>query len=358
MKKRQLGPGGPVVSAVGVGAMSFTAFYGPTNEAESHAVLDTALELGIDHLDTSNVYGMGLSERVIGSYLRQHQGPPPFTIATKAGIRRDPETGARSFDNSRAHLEAELDGSLERLGVDAVDLFYVHRRDQRLAIEEVTDTLAGFVKAGKIKSFGYSEIAPSSLRRAAAVHPVAAVQSEYSLATRAPELGLVQACAELDTALVAFSPVARGLLTDRPPTTASIAESEFLKINPRFTEPHFSGQPGAGRAVPGAGTRDGRAHGGTRHRLAAPGRRDGDRHPRHPLDRASARAGARRHPRPLARRRGQDRDGPAGRLGAWRPLHREAMDRPRALLLNRRGRPLALPRGSASHGCDRHGRCC
>lgn len=240
MKKRQLGPGGPLVSAVGVGAMSFTAFYGPTNEAESHAVLTTALELGIDHLDTSNVYGMGLSERVIGSYLRQHKGAAPFTIATKAGIRRDPETGARSFDNSKAHLEAELDGSLERMGIETVDLFYVHRRDQRLSIEEVTDTLAGFVKAGKIKSFGYSEIAPSSLRRAATVHPVAAVQSEYSLATRAPELGLVQACAELGTALVAFSPVARGLLTDRPPTAASIADSEFLKINPRFTEPHFS----------------------------------------------------------------------------------------------------------------------
>jgi aryl-alcohol dehydrogenase-like predicted oxidoreductase len=240
MQKRQLGPDGPLVSAVGVGAMSFTDFYGPTNEAASHRVLQTALELGIDHIDTSNVYGMGLSERVIGSFLAQHRGPTPFTIATKAGIRRDPETGARSFDNSAGHLAAELDASLGRLGVDTVDLFYVHRRDPRLAIEEVTETLAGFVKAGKIRSFGFSEIAPSSLRRAAAVHPVAAVQSEYSLATRAPELGLVQACRELGTALVAFSPVARGLLTDRPPTAASVAQSAFLKANPRFTEPNFS----------------------------------------------------------------------------------------------------------------------
>lgn len=239
MQKRRLGAEGPLVSAIGVGAMSFTAFYGPTTEEASHAVLRTALELGIDHLDTSNVYGMGLSERVIASFLRDHAGPSPFTIATKAGIRVDPQTGARSFDNSRAHLEAELDASLERLGIDTIDLFYVHRRDPAIPIEEVTETLAGFVQAGKIKSIGYSEIAPSSLRRAAAVHHVAAVQSEYSLATRAPELGLVQACEELGTALVAFSPVARGLLTDRPPTAESIAQSTFLAANPRFGGPNL-----------------------------------------------------------------------------------------------------------------------
>jgi aryl-alcohol dehydrogenase-like predicted oxidoreductase len=240
MQKRQLGAGGPTVSAIGVGAMSFTDFYGPTTEAESHRVLATALDLGIDHLDTSNVYGMGLSERVIGSFLAGRRGPPPFTIATKAGIRRDHETGARSFDNTPAHLAAELDASLGRLGVETVDLFYVHRRDQAVEIEAVTETLAGFVRAGKIRAFGFSEIAPSSLRRAAAIHPVAAVQSEYSLATRAPELGLVQACAELGTALVAFSPVARGLLTDRPPTPESVARSAFLKVNPRFAEPNLS----------------------------------------------------------------------------------------------------------------------
>lgn len=240
MQKRQLGAGGPLVSAVGFGAMSFTDFYGPVTEAQSHAVLEAALELGIDHLDTSNVYGMGLSERVIGSFLAGRKGPPPFTIATKAGIRRDPETGARSFDNSAAHLTAELEASLGRLGVETVDLFYVHRRDPRIEIEEVTETLAGLVRAGKTRAIGYSEIAPSSLRRAASVHPVAAVQSEYSLATRAPELGLVQACAELGTALVAFSPVARGLLTDRPPSAETVAQSAFLKVNPRFSEPHLA----------------------------------------------------------------------------------------------------------------------
>ena len=240
MQKRRLGADGPAVSAVGLGAMSFAGFYGPVSEAQSHEVLRTALELGIDHLDTSNVYGEGVSERVIGRFLAQRKGEPAFHLATKAGIKRNPDTGTNSFDNRRAHLEAELDGSLKRLGVERIDLFYVHRRDPQLPIEEVTETLAGFIKAGKIGSFGFSEIAPSSLRRAAAVHPVAAVQSEYSLATRAPELGLVQACAELGAALVAFSPVGRGLLTDSPPTNDSIEVSAFLKTNPRFEEPNLT----------------------------------------------------------------------------------------------------------------------
>jgi len=241
MRQRRLGPQGPMVSAIGIGAMSFTDFYGPTTEEASRAVLETALELGIDHLDTSNVYGMGRSEEVIGRFLaeRGRSGAELFKIATKAGIRRDPETGARGFDNSRAHLEAELDRSLERLGVETIELFYVHRRDAEVAIEEVTETLAGFVRAGKIRQFGFSEIAPSSLRRAHAVHPVGAVQSEYSLQTRAPELGLVQACEALGTGLVAFSPVGRGLLTDRPPTQETISASSFLRINPRFLAPHY-----------------------------------------------------------------------------------------------------------------------
>ncbi len=236
MQRRALGRNGPAVSAIGIGAMSFAGVYGSTTEAEAHAILDEALELGVDHVDTSNVYGMGRSEEMIGSYLARYRSGRglPFRIATKGGITRDPQTGARRFDNTRAHLQAELDGSLRRLGVERVDLYYVHRRDPEIGIEEVTETLAGFVKAGKIGAIGYSEIAPTSLRRAAAVHPVAAVQSEYSLATRLPELGLTQACAELGTALVAFSPVGRGLLTDTPPDAARVAASPFLETNPRF----------------------------------------------------------------------------------------------------------------------------
>lgn len=239
MNKRELGRGGPAVSAIGVGAMSFAGIYGETTEAKAHALLDAARDLGIDHVDTSNVYGMGVSETMIGAYLAK-ASDEPFRIATKAGITRDAETGARKFDNSKAHLEAELDASLKRLGVERVELFYIHRREPDRPIEEVTETLAGFVKAGKIGGFGFSEIAPATLRRAAAIHPVAAVQSEYSLWTRAPELGLVQACADAGAALVAFSPVGRGMLTDHPPSREWIENSAFLKSNPRFIEPNFS----------------------------------------------------------------------------------------------------------------------
>jgi aryl-alcohol dehydrogenase-like predicted oxidoreductase len=248
MKTRRLGASGPLISAIGIGAMSFSDFYGTTDEAQSHAILTAALDEGVTHIDTSNVYGPLRSEAAIGSFLAKqgNQSSDLFSIATKAGITKDPDTGARAFNNSPAHLEAELDGSLKRLGVDRVDLFYVHRRDAATPIEEVTETLAGLIKKGKIGGFGYSEIAPSSLRRANAVHPVMAVQSEYSLAVRYPELGLVQATAELGTALVAFSPVGRSLLTDKPHSPEKAAGLPFLKVNPRFQEPNLSANIAAG----------------------------------------------------------------------------------------------------------------
>ena len=244
MKTVRMGPGGPEVPAFGIGAMSFAEFYGPTTEANSHAVLDAAADSGVVHIDTSNVYGMGRSEKAIGAWLKANPGArETLHIATKAGITKD-AAGNRCYDNSPEHLEGELDGSLARLGVEQVDLFYVHRREADRPIEEVTETLAGLVKKGKIKSFGFSEIAPSSLRRAAAVHPVAAVQSEYSLATRFVELGLVQACKELGTALVAFSPVGRSLLTDQPIGAEVIAANPFLATNPRFMAPNLSANLG------------------------------------------------------------------------------------------------------------------
>ncbi|WP_372884061.1 aldo/keto reductase [Shimia sp.] len=236
MKTRKLGRNGPTVSALGYGAMSFTNFYGPATDEGSMAILDECTELGITHIDTSNVYGMGRSETVIGAWLRQRGGEPPFAIATKVGITADPD---QRFNNDPSHMRGALDASLTRLGVEAIDLYYVHRRDQRFEIEEVAETMASFVKEGKVKAVGWSEIAPSSLRRAHAVHPVAAVQSEYSLSTRAPELGLIQTCAELGAALVAFSPVGRALLTDRPHSAESVADLPFLKVNPRFIEPNL-----------------------------------------------------------------------------------------------------------------------
>ncbi|SES15799.1 Predicted oxidoreductase [Tranquillimonas rosea] len=238
MDSRKLGANGPDVSAIGLGAMNICGFYGPSSEDEARALFRRAAELGVTHLDTSNVYGNGFSEEVIGRYLAA--GEPGFTLATKAGIRRDPDSGARFYDNSPAHLREALETSLERLGVDRVELFYIHRREADRPIEEVAETLADFRKEGLIGGFGFSEIAPASLRRAAAVHPVAAVQSEYSLSTRAPELGLVQACEELGTALVAFSPVGRGLLTDVPPTPEIVEDSVFLKVNPRFLPPNLA----------------------------------------------------------------------------------------------------------------------
>lgn len=237
MKQRKLGQNGPTVSVVGYGAMSFTNFYGPATDEGSMDVLDACVDMGITHIDTSNVYGMGRSETVIGEWLKKRGGACPFTIATKGGITRAAD---RRFNSDPDHLEGALNASLSRLGVDAVDLYYVHRRDTTHEIEDVTETLAGFVKAGKVKAIGYSEIAPSTLRRAHAVHPVAAVQSEYSLSTRSPEMGLVQTCAEIGASLVAFSPVGRALLTDRPHHAEAIAEMDFLKVNPRFLEPNLS----------------------------------------------------------------------------------------------------------------------
>ncbi|MEO0664322.1 MAG: aldo/keto reductase, partial [Pseudomonadota bacterium] len=197
MKMRKLA--GREVSILGVGGMSFSDFYGATDEGESHAVLDAAIEAGVTHIDTANIYGMGKSETAIGTWLKARGGRDGLFIATKAGIARGVGAAAGNFDNSADYLEAELDGSLSRMGIDHVDLFYIHRRDQSIPIEDVTGSLARLVEKGKCRAFGYSEISPASLRRAARVAPVAAVQSEYSLQTRQPELGLLQACAELGT---------------------------------------------------------------------------------------------------------------------------------------------------------------
>lgn len=235
MEQRALGQLGTPISAIGYGAMSLSDFYGPTNDENAQAILARCMDLGITHLDTSNVYGGGLSEKRIGAFLAKQgkQAQDCFVIATKAAITAKPD-GTRAFDNSRAHLEAELDRSLKKLGVEQVELFYVHRRDAGVPIEEVTESLAAIVQTGKARQVGYSEIAPASLSVAAEVHPIGAVQSEYSLSTRAPEMGLIQRTAELGTSLVAFSPVGRSLLTDHPLDYEACQGLAFLKVNPRF----------------------------------------------------------------------------------------------------------------------------
>ncbi|KMW56071.1 Aldo-keto reductase [Candidatus Rhodobacter oscarellae] len=241
MEHRALGQGGPKVHPIGYGAMSFSDFYGPTTEAASHAILDMCRDVGVTHLDTANVYGMGASESAIGSYFAANPAAKTeFTIATKAAITRDPETNRRYFDNSPAHFEAELDRSLQRLGLECVDLFYAHRRDADMPMAEIAGNLARLVEKGKAKSIGLSEVAPNALRQAHAEHPIAAVQSEYSLSVRSPELGLIQTCAELGTAVVAFSPVGRSLLTDAPLPLDQVQTLGFLATNPRFIEPNYS----------------------------------------------------------------------------------------------------------------------
>jgi len=238
MMKRQLGADGPLVSAIGLGCWNFAGPYGPTDEAESHETLRAALDLGIDFLDTANVYGNGVSETVIGNFIKDN--PAEFTIATKAGIYRDPETNKRGFNNRPEHLRGELDKSLKRLGVDHVSLYYIHRRDRTVPLEDVMETLVRFIEEGKIGGIGFSEISPATLRMAQAMHPIRAVQSEYSLWSRMPELGVIRACADLGIAFVPFSPVGRGIFGSEPPVPATFSDGDFRKNNPRFLEPNFS----------------------------------------------------------------------------------------------------------------------
>ena len=214
--------------------MSFGGFYGPTSEAATMRALARSLELGADFWDTANVYGDGLCESLIGKFLAEDPGRRSrVTLATKFAIRRR-EDGVRFFDNSAAHMREALHGSLKRLGVDHIDLYYVHRVDKSIPIEDTVGELARLVKAGGIGAIGLSEAAPDTLRRAHAVHPIAAVQSEYSLWTRNPELGLIQACAEAGAILVAFSPLGRGYFSGLLQDVETFGDKDFRHANPRF----------------------------------------------------------------------------------------------------------------------------
>lgn len=234
MKHRPLGANGPMVSAIGLGCLSFGGIFGPTTDEESLRCLDAARDAGITFFDTANIYGAGRSETVLGHWLgtRKH----PAHIATKAAIVPG---GVRRIDNSEAYLRAELEGSLRRLGVDHVDLFYIHRHEAARPIEEVAGTFSRLIEEGKIGGYGMSEISPGTLRRANAVHPCRAVQNEYSLWTRQPDLGLIQACAEGGTAFVPFSPLARGALGREILDPATLPEGEFRRQIPRFNGPDW-----------------------------------------------------------------------------------------------------------------------
>lgn len=233
MKQRQLG-NGPQVSQIGLGCMSLAGAFGATDEATSLACLDAAYASGISFYDTANVYGPHISEQIIGTWLSSRK--PQVVLATKGGITRKPE---KPVDNSAAYLRAELQGSLKRLGTDHVDLYYAHRHAPEMPPEELAGIMGRFIDEGLIGGYGLSEVAPSTLRRAHAERPCTAVQNEYSLWTRLPELGLIQTCAELGVAFVPFSPVARGVLTDNPPDIAQFADGDFRKPMPRFSPENY-----------------------------------------------------------------------------------------------------------------------
>ncbi len=229
MRTRRLGLHGPDVSALGLGCLSFGGIFGATTEDDSLRTLDAAWEAGINFLDTANGYGKGLSETVIGKWLAT-RGHRPH-IATKAAFTDDP---ARRIDNRPEHMRAELEGSLKRLGTDHVTLFYAHRHDPLIPAEELAGTMQRLQEEGKILGYGLSEIAPGTLERCHAVHPVMAVQSEYSLWTRQPELGLIQRCMALGVAFVPFSPLARGVFGTPMADPATFDPGEFRTRIPRF----------------------------------------------------------------------------------------------------------------------------
>jgi aryl-alcohol dehydrogenase-like predicted oxidoreductase len=222
------------IGPIGLGCMSFGGIYGATDQEQSFACMQAALDLGVTHWDVAEIYGGGLCESVIGRFLTETGAP--VTLATKAGIYTHP---TRHFSNAAGDLRRSLEGSLQRLGRDRVELFYLHRREHARPIEEVMETLAGFLSEGLIGGIGLSEVAPATLRRAAKIAPVAAVQSEYSLWTRQPELGMIQACAELGAAFVAFSPLGRGVLSDHFQGRENFPEGDFRSGQPRFQDPNY-----------------------------------------------------------------------------------------------------------------------
>lgn len=234
MQKRRLGANGPEVGAVALGTMNFVGAYAPGDPDEALRCMDACLDMGINHFDTSNVYGAGRAEELLARFLPGRRDR--VVLASKFGITRQDE---RPFNNEPGYLRDCIDGSLRRLGVDHIDLYYVHRRDPSVPVEEVVGEMARLKDEGKIGAIGLSEVAPATLERAAAVTPIAAVQSEYSLWTRLPELGLVQACARHGAALVAFSALGRGMLTDTPPDPAAMGKGDMRLTMPRFSPDNY-----------------------------------------------------------------------------------------------------------------------
>ncbi|HEV7138529.1 MAG TPA: aldo/keto reductase [Steroidobacteraceae bacterium] len=233
MLRRPLGKTGTTVSAIGLGCMGMSEFYGPRNDEQSLATLATALDQGIDLLDTADMYGAGHNEQLLGRFLKGRRDR--VVLATKFGIVRNRENPAeRRIDNSPRYVREACEASLRRLGIDTIDLYYIHRRDPSVAVEDAVGAMAELVKAGKVRYLGLSEVAPETLRRAHAVHPITAIQSEYSLWSRGPEREMLATCRELGVTFVAYSPLGRAMLTGAVKGEESFTPGDFRRTNPRF----------------------------------------------------------------------------------------------------------------------------
>ncbi|CNH53245.1 putative oxidoreductase [Yersinia thracica] len=239
MQQRQLGSNGPLVSALGLGCMGMSDYYSTNQDVnESIATLHRSLELGVTLLDTADIYGPFTNEELVGRAIKGKRDQ--VFLATKFGIVRDPANpAARSVSGRPDYIRQSVDGSLKRLGVDVIDLYYQHRGDPTVPVEEVVGTLADLVTAGKIRYIGLSEVSAATLEKAHQVHPITAVQSEYSLWTRDVETSVLATCERLGVGFVAYSPLGRGFLTGAIRSPNDLAADDFRRNNPRFQGDNF-----------------------------------------------------------------------------------------------------------------------